>query len=77
MKGQLWVLLADYNDYDQHGSYFVAAFSQKPTVAQLLAIFKNTELARHVLNGGGRLDAEYCWYTLQAVNEGEAEGSHI
>lgn len=31
----VWILTEEYNDYDQHGEYFVAVFADKPTTEQL------------------------------------------
>lgn len=72
-----WVLTCAYNDYDQHGDYFVAAWLNKPT---------SDQLKLHVLDwwcgpdvdpvpillekGGGRQGSEDKWYDLALVNEG-------
>lgn len=34
----MWVLTREYNNYDQHGEYFVAAFKEKPTFAQMKVV---------------------------------------
>lgn len=65
---QIWILTREINAYDQDGEYFVSAFSQKPTIAQIEKICGYNELgATHVLNGGGRRNAEEEWYNLQMV----------
>lgn len=66
-----WVLTQEFNDYDQHGAYFVAWFSTKPTVEKLQKVLNlNHEYAQHVYNGGGRIEWEHQWYILQKVKEG-------
>lgn len=73
-----YVLVSEYNDYDQHGSYFVAWFRKKPTVKELANALKEEEctfhdadnyvsLAKWILKVGGRKDNEYTWYTLKSV----------
>ncbi len=62
---KIWILTEAYNDYDQHGEYFVAAFANKPTKEQLAKHDIHGEEADHVLNGGGRRNYEYNWYYLQ------------
>lgn len=34
-EGDMWILTEEYNDYSQHGEYFVAAWLEKPTSEQL------------------------------------------
>lgn len=55
----------EYNDYDQHGEYFVAAFVNKPTKEQLNSYGVEDSSVEHVLKGGGRIDCEYSWYVLR------------
>lgn len=70
----VWILTSSFNDYDQHGEYFIAAFGHKPTPFQLQeAVAKenyhiNNEEAEHILNGGGRRNSEYCWFYLREHN---------
>jgi hypothetical protein len=61
----VWVLTEEYNDYDQHGEYFVAVFSEKPTHQQLTEHGVPQNQLRHVLNGGGRVDDEDQWFYLR------------
>lgn len=63
---KIWVLTSSYNDYNQHGDYFVAAFKNFPTEKQLaeFGIIHPVEVA-HVLSGGGREKYEDQWYTLE------------
>lgn len=60
----IWVLTEGYNDYDQHGEYFLMAWLAKPTRDDLLkeGILEHDLI--HVLNGGGRRENEYSWYLL-------------
>ena len=71
MKDYVWVLKSEYNDYDQHGEYFIAVFRELPTLKQLA---KETETSleytlwvedmEHIQRGGGRKNSEYQWYIL-------------
>ena len=67
-----WILTVTYNDYDQHGDYFVAWWKDKPSLEELKQStegFSDNEL-KHVLQGGGRIDDEYKWYNLIEIEEG-------
>jgi len=33
---KIWILTSTYNDYDQHGDYFIAWWSDKPSVDQMM-----------------------------------------
>ena len=48
----IWVLTKEYNDYNQHGEYFVGAWKEKPTHQLLTASGVPQNRLRHVLNGG-------------------------
>lgn len=61
------VLTEAYNDYDQHGQYFIHAWSGKPERTELsLHVHPSTDLD-WLLAGGGRRDSEYHWYNLVGV----------
>jgi len=63
---KVWILTEEYNNYDQHGEYFVAVFANKPTakqVAEICNIYE--EFAGHILDGGGRKGVEHHWYWLR------------
>ena len=63
---EIWVLTSEYNDYDQHGEYFIAAFYGKPSAADLMKEAEvSDKLAEHIAAGGGRIDAEYQWFYLR------------
>lgn len=47
----IWVVTEYYNDYDQHGGYFIAAYTTKEKAIQSV---------HHV----GRVDYEYSWYEI-------------
>lgn len=66
-KIKVWLLTKEYNDYDQHGEYFVAVFADKPTKEQLVGFDVSEELIEHVLAGGGRVDSEYEWFNLKQI----------
>jgi hypothetical protein len=74
-----WVLTREHNEYDQHGEYFVAVFSRKPTHAELASVFSQDGYFRgndimaalafieHLLTGGGQQKQEDTWYNLAEV----------
>ncbi len=62
----VWILTREINQYDQDGEYFVAVFGQKPTHQELTALGVPQNRLRHVLNGGGRKDAENEWFFLRS-----------
>ena len=73
----IWVLTEEYNDYDQHGEYFVHSWNHKPSKDELIE--HGVESSRrgakdylaHVLSGGGRTVEgnyhEYQWYILKEI----------
>ena len=73
----IWVLTEEYNDYDQHGEYFVHAWNHKPSIQDLLeqgverSRPKMNDYLAHVLNGGGRIiEGNYYdgqWYLLKEI----------
>jgi hypothetical protein len=66
-----WIVTEEYNDYDQHGEYFIAWFSKKPSVEHLMINLQlPEEWAIHLVNGGGRRDFDDQWYNLREVIEG-------
>ena len=60
----IWVLTESYNDYDQHGEYYVQAWVGKPNLDDLLKAGVNPGDIDHVLAGGGRRNNEYNYYNL-------------
>lgn len=69
----MWILLSDYNAYDQYGSYFISAFLEKPGVKDIKTLLPQADdaLVDHILKGGGRIKFEDLWYTLAEINPGE------
>lgn len=77
MTSSIWVLLEEYNDYDQHGEYFVHAWLGKPSREQLYLHVKETkrqyepDYLGFLLTGGGRIENENYyenqWYTLKEI----------
>lgn len=66
----IWVLTESYNDYNQHGGYFVAAWTNKPTLQQIAKVCGITlDGAEHVLDGGGRQGLEEQWYELMEYEQ--------
>ena len=67
----MYILTEEFNDYDQHGDYFVAAFKELPTIEIIKKFFKDRgdgevsdDFCEHLIKGGGRLKHEYVWYNL-------------
>lgn len=77
----IWVLTESYNDYNQHGYYFVAAWTNKPTLQQIAKVCGYTlEGAEHVLAGGGREGLEEHWYELMEYEQlpaAKEEGKNV
>lgn len=78
----VWILTSENNDYDQHGSYFRAAFEKKPTLKELAEFFADggsssanvmeaVALLEHILAGGGRRKFEDEWFNLDFVSFGK------
>lgn len=65
MNPRVWILTEEYNDYDQHGEYFLGVYTSKPTIEQLLGKGVPQNCLRHVLNGGGRKGTEDQWFHLR------------
>jgi hypothetical protein len=65
---KFWLLTEEYNEYYQHGEYFVAAFATKPTAEQLAKHIKpyTTPIDALLESGGGRsCRMEDHWYNLR------------
>lgn len=61
----IWVLTKEYNDYNQHGEYYVAAFKEKPSTEMIKTIINcSDDMAAWILSGGGREGIEDVWYNL-------------
>lgn len=65
---KVWVLTRSYNDYNQHGDYFLAVFKDKPTEAQLKEYGVAEGDLQHVLSGGGRRGNVDEWENLFTEN---------
>ena len=64
---KIWILTEEYNEYDQYGAYFTAAFKDKPTPEQLKIHTECTEEYNSWLieSGGGRQNTtDRSWYLL-------------
>jgi hypothetical protein len=61
----IWILTSEFNDYDQHGEYFVDAWLKKPTPQILMSSGVPQNRLRHVMNGGGRVGVEDLWFFLR------------
>ena len=62
---KVWILTEEYNEYDQHGEYFLAVFAEKPTAEKLIKIGVHESEVEHVLSGGCRIKNEHQWYHLK------------
>lgn len=67
----IWILTTSYNDYSQHGAYFVDAWTSKPTEAQIKAHVSDwfcgvdVDPVKLLLEtGGGRQCSEDQWFEL-------------
>ena len=72
MSNSIWVLTEEYNEYNQHGAYFVTWFIIKPRASDVMkALHRDVceedllDLAAHIAGGGGRRNDEDHWYNLE------------
>lgn len=65
----MYVLTADFIEYDQHGEYLVVAFNEKPNVEALSLLLKNPKLAQRLVYLGHS-------HITSAMKPGEA-GFHL
>lgn len=72
-EDKIYIVTRAINQYDQDGHYFVAAFTEKPTVNQLKkAIGCSKQYATWLLEtNGGRKDIEYEWYYITVQESGQ------
>lgn len=61
----IWVLTTEYNEYDQYGEYFVTAFKDKPTAAQLIEHTQGYRYINALEKNLGRQGTEYQWFNLR------------
>ncbi len=67
----IWVITEEFNDYNQHGGYFVCAFDHSPTYDDLITAGFSKGYALRILSGGGRFDDEYHWFEINEVAFGK------
>ena len=70
----MWVVTSEVNEYNQEGAYFMAAYITKPTFQQLRKLLTpavSDATVGKLTRGGGREGAEYEWWNLHEVAEGE------
>lgn len=68
----MYILTSSVNDYNQSGDYFECAWLEKPSISEIMRITeRDEEYAKHILNGGGRIDFEGNWYYLTEMKSGE------
>jgi len=56
---KVWVLTEEYNDYDQHGEYYLAVFKREPM---------EEDLRQFGYSHFGRKNSEYSWVNKEQVN---------
>jgi hypothetical protein len=68
----IWILTEAYNEYNQYGEYFVAAWPHKPSPTELILAGASANDVPHLLNGGGRRNKENYWFNLREEPENES-----
>ena len=63
----MFILLASYNEYDQHGSYFITSWSKRPTLKQV----QKASSKYGVKFTNGRESSEDLWLDLVNLKEGK------
>lgn len=73
----VWILTEEYNDYNQHGEYFICWFPRFPSLEELKsAVEKNTgehltdKEAQNILDDKGRVGLAASWFNLEYINSG-------
>ena len=63
---KVWVLTEEYNEYDQHGAYFLAVFANKPTPTDLLPWDVSLSEAFQLMEKGNSREDRYqgSWFYL-------------
>lgn len=69
MTRAVWILTRSYNDYNQHGEYFVAVFFTFPSQDELVHAGVPLGDLVHVQGGGGRRDGDHDWFELTRHQE--------
>lgn len=81
----MWIVTKSYNDYNQHGEYFVACYTKKPNFDEFLKLYLKSEglqetyfdecvgieKVKRYYENKGRYSDEDCWYNLREIKEGE------
>ena len=68
----MWIVTIEYNEYNQQGEYFLAAYLEKPTFKQLKKLIGEDDVTVGKLTRGGERQGEaYTWYNLFEATEGE------
>lgn len=67
----MWIVTMSVNDYNQHGDYFIAAYQDKPTFADLRKLLphKSDTTIGKLTRGGGRQAGEDEWHELTEVED--------
>lgn len=68
----MWIITRCINEYDQDGDYFFAAFTEHPSLNEImLTVGCNENYANNILSNRGRVNLEHDWYFLTEVYNGE------
>ena len=76
MNNKLWVLTTEYNDYDQHGEYFLAVWPKKPSPEWVQRVVEQERRLREgeldfIMSGGGPGQWGHQWFRLIQVKPGQ------
>ncbi len=73
LLGEIWIVTSEYNEYDQYGAYFEAAYDHKPSFQELKLLTEEDDATvRRLTRGGGRTGKlEDKWWNLSKVHSGE------
>jgi len=67
----MYVITFELNEYSTGGEYLFVVFGHKPSIEELVKVFDgDIKLAKHVAQGGGRVEDEEKWYHLTKVESG-------
>lgn len=71
----IWVLTIEYNDYDQHGEYFIAVFSDRPTLDVLKKSLEKYHKEKGYYHGGlpSYVNTDYLEHILKGGGRMEYE----
>ena len=62
---KIYTVTKSYNDYNQYGSYLVAAFKEYPTMQQLLDLDLGEKIANNLFSTGKHHDKYDDWISYE------------